>query len=119
MATGTQTKPLVWQHGEIKTPPFSRSGRVEAGELLRRLQDGERIGMPQSRPLTRIGAGCHELRLWDAGHSWRIVYFVDADAIVILEVFTKKTRATPINVVETCQKRLAAYRQARKQERVK
>lgn len=113
MASGTEGKPLVWLHGEIKTPPFSQIGRIEAGFPLRRLQGGERIEMPHSRPLPRIGSGCHELRLWDTGRSWRIVYFIDADAIVILEVFAKQTTATPLNVIETCQKRLAAYRQLR------
>jgi hypothetical protein len=29
-------KPLVWLHGEVKTPPFSKSARIEAGFLLRR-----------------------------------------------------------------------------------
>jgi phage-related protein len=72
--------------------------------------------MPHSRPLPSIGSGCRELRLWDAGHSWRVVYFLDADAIVILEVFAKRTRATPIKIIEMCRKRLAAYRQLRAQE---
>ena len=112
MARVANAKPLVWLHGEIKTPPFSPSGRIDAGVLLRRLQIGERIGMPHSRPLPSIGSGCHELRLWDAGHSWRIVCFLDADAIVIIEVFAKKTRATPTEVIQMCQKRLAAYRHA-------
>jgi len=35
------TKPLVWLHGKVKTPPFSRAARVEAGFLLRRLQNGD------------------------------------------------------------------------------
>jgi len=26
-------KPLVWLHGEVKTPPFSKSARLEAGFL--------------------------------------------------------------------------------------
>jgi hypothetical protein len=39
-------KPLVWLHGEIKTPPFSHRARVEAGFLFRRLQNGETIDMP-------------------------------------------------------------------------
>jgi phage-related protein len=119
MAPDTKAKPLVWLHGEVKTPPFSPSGRIDAGVLLRRLQSGERIGMPHSRPLPSIGSACHELRLWDAGHSWRIVYFLDAEAIVILEVFAKKTRATPIEVIKMCRKRLAAYRHLRNQERGK
>jgi hypothetical protein len=30
-------KPLVWLHGEVKTPPLSAAARVEAGFLLRQL----------------------------------------------------------------------------------
>ncbi len=76
-------KPLVWLRGEIKTPPFSAAARVEAGYLLRRLQLGETLNLPQSRPMRSIGPRCHELRIKDADHEWRIVYRVDADAIVI------------------------------------
>jgi len=119
MAAGREAKPLVWLHGEIKTPPFSLAGRIKAGELLRRLQRGEPVAMPDSRPLPSIGSGCHELRIWDSGHSWRIVYWFDVDAIVILEVFAKQTRATPLHVIETCRKRLAAYRRFRARERGK
>jgi hypothetical protein len=35
---GNQSKPLVWLHGEVKTPPFSQEIRVETGVLLRQLQ---------------------------------------------------------------------------------
>ena len=48
-------KPLVWLEGEIKTPPFSRAARLEAGFLLRRLQLGEQLSLPQSRPMPSIG----------------------------------------------------------------
>ena len=41
-----QDKPLVWLHGQIKTPPFSAEARIEAGYLLRRLQKGEHLTMP-------------------------------------------------------------------------
>jgi hypothetical protein len=34
-------KPLIWLHGEIKTPPLSSAARIEAGYLLRELQMGE------------------------------------------------------------------------------
>ncbi len=59
-------KPLVWLHGEVKTSPFSAAARLEAGVLLRRLQRGERLSMPQSRSLPRLGRRCHELRIQDA-----------------------------------------------------
>lgn len=102
-------KPLVWLHGEIKTPPFSQAARLEGGYLLRRLQKGELLGMPHSRPMPAIGPRCHELRIDDAEVTWRIVYRIDADAIVILEVFSKKGRTTPKAVMEACKRRLREY----------
>ena len=106
-------KPLVWLHGEIKTPPFTREGRLEAGTLLRRLQEGENLAMPVSRPMPSIGRRCHELRVRDAEHNWRIVVRVDADAIVIAGVFPKGTKQTPKQIIETCQRRLSLYDKAR------
>jgi phage-related protein len=108
-------KPLVWLHGEIKTPPFSKEARVEAGTLLRRLQGGEMLGLPHARPMPSIGAKCHELRVRDENHNWRIIYRLDEDVIVIAEVFAKRTRQTPQPVIDTCQRRLRLYDKARKE----
>jgi phage-related protein len=107
-------KPLVWLRGEVKTPPFSPAARVEAGYLLRRLQAGQLIGMPHSRPMPSIGARCHELRIQDADKTWRVIYRVDAEAIVIAEVFSKTTRATPASVIAVCKQRLKTYDQVLK-----
>ena len=106
---GTKDKPLVWLHGKVKTPPFSQASRIEAGFLLRRLQEGENLGLPHSRPMPSIGPRCHELRINDRHGAWRIVYRVDADAIVILEVFKKSTAKTPLPVIDTCKRRLRMY----------
>ena len=103
-------KPLVWLAGEVRTPPFSREARLEAGFLLRRLQRGERLGMPHSRVLSAAGPRCHELRIQDRDQTWRIVYHLAPDAVVILEVFSKKTGTTPKAVIDTCRGRLRAYR---------
>lgn len=105
----TKEKPLVWLHGEIKTPPMSSQARVEAGYLLRRLQMGEKLSLPRSRPMPSIGTRCHELRIDDANKTWRIVYRIDADAIVILDVFEKKTQKTPKDVIDNCQRRIRHY----------
>jgi phage-related protein len=105
----TTDKPLVWLHGEVKTPPFSAAARLEAGFLLRRLQSGESLSLPQSRPMPLVGVHCHELRITDVNRTWRIIYRADADAIVILEVFEKKTQKTPREVIETCRRRLHQY----------
>ena len=100
---------MVWLHGEVKTPPLTQTARLEAGLLLRRLQQGENIGLPKSRPMPGIGAHCHELRVRDENKNWRIIYRIDDDAIIIAEVFDKTTRETPISVIENCQQRLRKY----------
>jgi phage-related protein len=51
---------------------------------------GEKLTMPHSRPMPTIGRRCHELRVTDEDKTWRIVYRIYDDAIVILEVFAKK-----------------------------
>src|SRR5712692_8300604 len=75
-----EDKPLVWLRGEVKTPPFTFGARIEAGVLLRRLQRGENLSLPHSRPMPAIGPRCHELRVQDHDKTWRIVYRIDADA---------------------------------------
>lgn len=102
-------KPLLWMHGEVKSPPFSKLARLQAGFLLRLLQRGEKIAMPHSRAMPSIGRRCHELRIPDQGVSWRVVYRIDPDAIVIADVFSKKTGKTPKSVIETCKVRLRDY----------
>jgi len=102
-------KPLVWLYGEVKTPPFSSLARVEAGFMLRRLQSGEKLSLPWSRPMPSIGPRVHELRVNDERITWRIIYRLDSDAIVIVEVFEKKARTTPKTVIDTCRRRLKQY----------
>jgi phage-related protein len=97
-------------HGEVRSPPFSKDARIEAGMLLRRLQRGEVLWMPQSRPMPSIGAGCHELRITDENAIWRIIYSVEPDAIVVLDVFRKKTSQTPTGIVKACKGRVRQYR---------
>lgn len=102
-------KPLAWLHGEVKTPPFSQAARLEAGFLLRRLQRGEKLTLPHSRPMPSIASRCHELRINDEQVTWRIIYRIDPDAILILEVFEKKSTATPKSVIEICKVRMRSY----------
>lgn len=106
---GNQIKPLAWLHGEVKTPPFTQEARIEAGVLLRQLQEGETLGLPHSRPMPSIGTRCYELRIRDADKNWRIIYRIDDDSILIVEVFNKTTRSTSKNVIEICKKRLSKY----------
>src|SRR5947209_7772031 len=102
MAKKPSRKPLARLGGEIKTPPFSSEARLEAGTLLRRLQEGERLVMPRSRPMPSIGPRCHELRVRDENQFWRVIYRIDPDAIVMVAVFPKTTRATPKHDIDDC-----------------
>jgi phage-related protein len=104
-----QDKPLVWMHGEITTPPFSANARIEAGYLLRQVQKGIKLSLPQSRPMSSIGTQCHELRINDENLTWRIIYRIYTDAILILDVYEKKTNKTPKSIIDICKQRIKRY----------
>jgi phage-related protein len=112
-------KPLAWLTDSPKTPPLSAQARIEAGMLLRQLQEGVVLGMPHSRPMPIIGSRCHELRIRDRNRIWRVVYRIDPDAIVIASVFSKTTTATSAQDITNCKQRLQAYDEALKQQRKK
>ena len=110
MSSPLQEKPVRWENGEVKSPPFSFEARLEAGGLLGALQQGMTLSSPQSEPLPRIGPRCHTLRIKDEGKKeWRIVYRTDPDAVVVVDVFLKKTRKIPDAVIEVCKQRLRQY----------
>lgn len=109
-------KEVFWAHekiGDFRRPPFSDAAKEECAVLLRRLQNGEKLEMPQSRPMPSVAAGCHELRVRDAQANWRLIYFLDSDAVLVLHVFAKKTQATPPDAIKLSQARLKKYREAR------
>jgi len=97
--------------GTLQTPPVGREARIEAGVLLRRLQRGETLGMPDPRPMPSIGRSVHELRVDDreTRKTWRIIYPIDPDAILVVHWFEKKTRATPQRLINLCKRRLRDY----------
>jgi len=95
---------------------MSVEARREMGFLLRRLQEGEKLSLPHSRPMPKIGKGCHELQVNDKNKTWRLFCFIDSEAIVILEVGEKKTRKTSQATIEACQKRLKSYEETKRQK---
>jgi phage-related protein len=104
-------KHLIWLADEIKTQPFYRSIRIEVGFLLQQLLNGELPTLPMSKQMSSIGDRSHELRVNDLNNNknWRVIYRIDDDAIIILEVFAKTTKKTPDNIIDRCQKRLRSY----------
>ena len=67
--------------------------------------------MPESRPMPSIGPRCHELRIahHEQDKTWRIIYRLDADAIVVVDAFSKKTRSTPTMAIRRASRRLQRY----------
>lgn len=106
---GIIQKDLVILGGAIKTPPLSLRARREIGFLIRKLQFGLSLEMPRSRSLPLIGSRCHELRVNDGGKAWRVIYRIDTEAIVVLAVFSKKTRKTPKTTIVEAKRLLEMY----------
>ena len=92
---------------------MSIEARRETGALLRELQECGILSMPHSRPMPGIGPRCHELRVNDKSKTWRLICRMDSDAILVLDVFEKKTKETPQGVIEVCRRRLKLYEGAR------
>ena len=102
-------KRLRWFGDEVTVPPFSKSAALEVAALLEVVALGGTPEMPHSRPMPSIGVRCFELRVRDGNRTWRIVYHIAADAVVVLDVFLKKTRSTPKRVIDRCKRRLSRY----------
>ncbi len=102
-------KNLNFIQSQLKSPPMSEAAQDEAGFFLRQLQAGRRLSMPISRPMPSIGKNVHELRIVDRNVTWRVVYRIGEKTIDVVEVFAKKTQATPKGVIDQCQRRLKEY----------
>jgi phage-related protein len=111
MNPGNNIKNLIWLDNEIKTSLFYRSVRIEVGFLLAQLLNGEILTTPMSKPMASIGDCCHELRVNDLNNNknWRLIYRIDNNAILILEVFAKTTKKTPNRFIINCQSRIDIY----------
>jgi phage-related protein len=59
--------------------------------------------------MPNIGARCHELRIVDRDKTWRIIYKIDVDVIIIADVFQKTTQQTPKRAIDDCRRRLRQY----------
>jgi phage-related protein len=107
------SKPFRWLGDAITVPPFSKNAALAVGALLEIVALGEKPAMPHSRPMRSVGPRCYELRVNDGNKAWRVVYHIAEDAIVILDVFAKKSQATPKHVIDRRKRRLRRYERER------
>lgn len=86
---------------------FPEEIRGDLADALARLEQGQRLCMPLSRPMPGIGPSVHELRFRDRSGIYRVFYFLaGAGLIYLLHAFKKKTRETPWQNIEIAKKRL-------------
>ena len=77
----------------------------EAGYQLDRVQHG--LPPDDGKPMTTIGTGVMELRVWDEAGTFRVVYVARlADAVYVLHCFQKKTQQTAKRDIDLARKRL-------------
>ena len=74
------------------------------------------LSMPQARPMPQIAPHVYELRIREANLNWRIIYRADAERVLLIHQFVKKTERTPRAVIELCQARLSQYDEERAAE---
>ena len=59
-------KIVIWDNTALEeVRSFSVEARQEIGALLRILQDGSQLGMPQSRPMRELAPSALEFRIKD------------------------------------------------------
>lgn len=68
-------------------------------------------------PCLALGRDVMNCVIKDETATWRIIYRIDNDAIVIVEVFDKDDNKTPKSIIDNSKKRLIAYDKAAKGER--
>lgn len=84
---------------------FPQSAMREAGYQLDRVQHG--LPPDDGKPMTTIGTGVVELRVWDEAGTFRVVYVARlADAVYVLHCFQKKTQQTAKRDIDLVRKRL-------------
>jgi hypothetical protein len=50
--------------------------REDLADVIARLERGQMLSMPLSRPMPSIGPGVHELRFKDRSGIYRVIYFL-------------------------------------------
>ncbi|SEC34929.1 Phage-related protein [Rhizobiales bacterium GAS188] len=72
---------------------FPEAARREAGYQIDKVQNGR--DPTDWKAVNTVGRGAREIRIWDAGGAFRVLYVAKfADSVYVLHCFQKKTQAT-------------------------
>jgi len=84
--------------------------KKDLGSILTKIQKGETVGHPDTKPMTEVASGVFEIRLKDASGAFRAFYVIRSKfGILVFHSFKKKTRKTPKQEIETGKKRLKSF----------
>lgn len=83
---------------------FPSSAKQEAGYQLDKVQHG--LTPDDIKPMSSIGAGVAEIRIWDEAGTFRVVFVAKfEDAVYVLHCFQKKTQQTSQKDLDLATKR--------------
>ncbi|CAM6002063.1 unnamed protein product [Sphagnum balticum] len=101
-------KKVLWHpKARIEVKSFPDEAKRELGYLIFRVQQGESLGMPASRPMPEVAAGVSELRARGPDGIYRVFYYVKVEnQILVFHAFIKKTPKTPPAEIKLGTKRL-------------
>ena len=91
------------------------SARETAGHQLFKVQQGKE---PDDwKPMPLVGAGIHEIRVWDESGTYRVLYVSKLEeAIYVLHVFVKRFQKTAKGDIQLAKNRYADLLKWRKEE---
>ena len=86
---------------------LSEEVRGDLADAIARLEEGQKLAMPLSRPMPSIAPRVHELRLRDRAGIYRVFYaLIGPGGIWLLHAHTKKTNAATPQTIDLVKKRL-------------
>lgn len=101
-------KSILWHPKALDTiRTFPEDVRRKIGYLLRKLEEGEFLGMPHARPMSIVGSGVMELRVSSQDGAFRVFYVLKiGEKITVFHAFHKKTQKTDHSELVLGKKRL-------------
>ncbi len=101
-------KEVIWHTKALEElRKFPGGIKQNLGYLIHRLQMGDKLTSPYSRPIKSVEIGVNELRVKDSTGAYRVFYYLKTQhGIILFHAFKKKTQKTPKKEIEIGKKNL-------------
>lgn len=101
-------KEVIWHTKALHVlRQFPEGVKKDLGYLIHRLQKGDVLTAPYSKPMKSVEVGANELRVKDASGAYRVFYYLKTQkGILIFHAFVKKSQKTPKKEIDQGQKNL-------------